>query len=355
MREESLSNTLLGWYDRNGRELPWRVRDPDAMPDPYRVWLSEIMLQQTVAATVGPYFERFVELWPTVRDLASADDDRVMSEWAGLGYYARARRLLQCARIVAFEMNGRFPRERAPLESLPGIGTYTSAAIRSIAFGEPAAVVDGNVKRVMARIRLIRGEPASALKAIVEQAEAMTPRERPGDYAQAIMDLGATICRPRNPRCGSCPWETRCLARQQGVQDQIPERPRRPGKPVRTGTAYVARRSDGAWLLERRPDGGLLGGTLGWPSSGWDGRCCGPPCSADWHRLDAEVRHAFTHFDLRMEVQIAWLPAGASVPAGRFIGSESFDPGSLPSLMRKAYDAARPFLRRNGETGPAEG
>ena len=355
MREESLSDILLGWYDRNARELPWRVRDPAATPNPYRVWLSEIMLQQTVAATVRPYFERFVELWPTIRDLAAADDDLVMSEWAGLGYYARARRLLECARVVVFEMEGRFPRDRAALESLPGIGSYTAAAIRAIAFDESAAVVDGNVKRVMARLHLIQGDdPASASKLITEHAEAMTPRERPGDYAQAIMDLGATICRPRNPRCGSCPWEANCLARQEGFQNRVPERLRRPGKRLRTGTAYVGRRDDGAWLLERRPDGGLLGGTLGWPSSGWDGRHRGPPCSADWRSLDTEVRHVFTHFDLRMEVQVAWLPVGASVPSGRFIGSESFDPGSLPSLMRKAYAAARPFLRRNGETA-AEG
>ncbi len=354
MREESLSDVLLGWYDRNGRELPWRVRAPDAMPDPYRVWLSEIMLQQTVAATVRPYFERFIKLWPTIRDLASADDDRVMSEWAGLGYYARARRLLECARVVAFEMEGRFPRDRAALESLPGIGSYTAAAIRAIAFGEPAAVVDGNVKRVMARMHLIQGEPASTAKLVSEHAMAMTPRERPGDYAQAIMDLGATVCRPRNPRCDSCPWEASCLARQEGVQDRIPERRRRTGKPLRTGTAYVARRDDGAWLLERRPDGGLLGGTLGWPSSGWDGRRRGPPCSADWRSLDDEVRHVFTHFDLRMEVKVARLPDGASVPDGMFIRSELFDLESLPSLMRKAYAAALPFLRRNGETA-AEG
>ena len=354
MREESLSGILLGWYDRNGRELPWRVRDPDATPDPYRVWLSEIMLQQTVAATVRAYVKRFVELWPTVRDLASADDDRVMSEWAALGYYARARRLLECARIVAFEMEGRFPRGRAALESLPGIGSYTAAAIRAIAFGESDAVVDGNVKRVMARVHLIQGDPAFVAELIAEHAEAMTPRERPGDYAQAIMDLGATVCRPRNPRCGSCPWEASCLARQEGIQDHIPERRRRSGKPLRTGTAYVARRDDGAWLLERRPDGGLLGGTLGWPSSGWDGRRCGPPCGADWRILDTEVRHAFTHFDLRMEVTIARLHVGTSVLVGSFVSSESFDPASLPSLMRKAYDAARPFLCRNGETA-AEG
>ena len=355
MREESLSGVLLDWYDRNGRELPWRVRDPDATPDPYRVWLSEIMLQQTVAATVRPYFERFVELWQTVRDLASADDGLVMSEWAGLGYYARARRLLECARIVAFEMDGQFPRDRAALESLPGIGSYTAAAIRAIAFGEPDAVVDGNVKRVVARVHLIEGEPAAAANLVAKHAASMTPRERPGDYAQAIMDLGATVCRPRNPRCGSCPWEANCLARREGVQDRIPERPRRPGKPLRTGTAYVARRDDGAWLLERRPDGGLLGGTLGWPSSGWDGRHRGPPCSADWRSLDTELRHVFTHFDLRMEVKIARLPAGASVPAGKFISSESLDPGRLPSLMRKAYAAALPFLRRNGEPADAEG
>ena len=264
---------LLDWYDQHARLLPWRVspqaRAAGERPDPYRVWLSEIMLQQTTVAAVKSYYDRFTALWPTVSDLAAAEDAQVMGEWAGLGYYARARNLLKCARVVAHDHGGRFPTQREALLALPGIGPYTAAAISAIAFDAPEVVVDGNVERVMARRFDIRTPLPAAKPELTEAAARLTPKSRPGDYAQAVMDLGATICTPRNPACGICPWRAPCAARTVGNQADLPFKTPKKAKPTRLGIAYVARRTDGAWLLERRPDNGLLGGMLGWPGSDW--------------------------------------------------------------------------------------
>ena len=349
LRDQSLSVKLLEWYDEYGRNLPWRVRGAsERKPDPYLVWLSEIMLQQTTVAAVKPYFQRFVELWPTVRGLASADEAQVMSEWAGLGYYSRARNLIKCARIVAWERGGEFPSEQSGLLSLPGIGPYTAAAISSIAFGRRATVVDGNVERVIARMRLVRSRTPSAKKEIRAIAEDLTPMERVGDYAQALMDLGATVCRPRNPNCEICPWMECCMARKGGVQNSIPEPRRKSAKPVRTGTAFVARRQDGAWLLERRPEKGLLGGMLGWPCSGWDGRESWLARSDHgWKSVDGEVLHTFTHFHLQLSVKVADIEDAANAGDGVFIDSSEFDPRSLPNLMRKVYEKALPYFEPN--------
>ena len=346
LRDQSLSEQLLEWYDEHGRDLPWRIRGASGRkPDPYRVWLSEIMLQQTTVAAVKPYFLRFVQLWPTVRELASADEARVMAEWAGLGYYSRARNLIKCARTVAWERGGEFPSDQSELLLLPGIGPYTAAAIASIAFDRRATVVDGNVERVIARMRLVRSRTPSAKKEIRAIAEDMTPAERAGDYAQALMDLGATVCKPRNPNCTICPWNACCMARKEGVQNSIPEPRRKSAKPVRTGTAFVARRRDGAWLLERRPEKGLLGGMLGWPCSGWDGREPWPvPSDCVWVSMEGDVLHTFTHFQLRLKVMAADLEAKASAGAGEFLGSSEFDPRSLPNLMRKVYEKALPYF-----------
>ena len=272
MRYEA-AQALLDWYDTNARVLPWRVspaaRASGMQPDPYRVWLSEVMLQQTTVAAVKSYYERFTERWPSVTDLATAEDGEVLGEWAGLGYYARARNLLKCARVVAMGYGGRFPEAHEALLSLPGIGPYTAAAISAIAFDAPEVVVDGNVERVMARFFDIRTPLPAAKPELAEAAAGLTPRARPGDYAQAVMDLGATICTPRSPSCGLCPWRSACAARAAGAQAELPRRTPKKAKPTRLGIAYVARRSDGAWLLERRPDNGLLGGMLGWPGSDW--------------------------------------------------------------------------------------
>lgn len=346
LRDQSLSGQLLEWYGEHGRDLPWRIRGVSGRkPDPYRVWLSEIMLQQTTVAAVKPYFLRFLQLWPTVRELADADEARVMAEWAGLGYYSRARNLIKCARIVARERGGEFPSDQSELLSLPGIGSYTAAAISSIAFDRRATVVDGNVERVVARMRLVRGRTPSAKKEIRAIAEDMTPAERAGDYAQALMDLGATVCKPRNPNCEICPWKECCMSRKEGVQNSIPEPRRKSAKPVRTGTAFVARRRDGAWLLERRPEKGLLGGMLGWPCSGWDDR--EPwliPSDGGWVSMDGDVLHTFSHFQLRLKVMAADLEATASAGDGEFLDRSEFDPRSLPNLMRKVYEKALPYF-----------
>ncbi|MBU3260040.1 A/G-specific adenine glycosylase [Roseovarius sp. PS-C2] len=340
---------LLAWYDGHARDLPWRVapaaRAAGVRPDPYRVWLSEVMLQQTTVAAVKAYYERFTTLWPDVAALAAAPDDRVMGEWAGLGYYARARNLLKCARVVADDLGGRFPDTREALVKLPGIGPYTGAAIAAIAFDAPEVVVDGNVERVMARLHDIHTPLPAAKPALVEAAAGLTPAERPGDYAQAVMDLGATVCTPKSPACGICPWMARCAACKAGTQADLPRKTPKKPKPTRMGIAYVARRADGAWLLERRPGKGLLGGMLGWPGSDWsDAPAPAPPVEAAWRELGEEARHTFTHFHLRLAIRVAHLPEGAVAERGDFHPPAAFRPSELPTVMRKVFDLARPAL-----------
>ncbi len=345
MRDLPTSAALLDWYDANARVLPWRVAPVDSkrgvQPDPYAVWLSEIMLQQTTVAAVKAYFSRFLRIWPTVQNLAAAEDARVMGEWAGLGYYARARNMLRAARFVTRENGGRFPDDLQSLLALPGVGPYTAAAIAAIAFERPETVVDGNVERVMARLFAVETPLPTAKPTLRAHAAGLTPRHRPGDYAQAVMDLGATICTPQRPACGLCPWRPNCLAHAHGVQDSLPARAPRQAKPVRTGIAYLARRSDGAWLLERRPDSGLLGGMLGWPGTDWGEVPLGnPPIAADWIDPGAEVRHTFTHFHLRLGLRLARVDIDARPDRGIFLPMEAFRPADLPSVMRKAYDLA---------------
>ncbi|MDJ0640085.1 MAG: A/G-specific adenine glycosylase [Paracoccaceae bacterium] len=343
MCETSLPDDLLDWYDAHARVLPWRVgpdeRRSGTVPAPYHVWLSEIMLQQTTVAAVKAYFLKFTTLWPTITDLANAEDDRVMGEWAGLGYYARARNLLKCARVVANDLGGVFPEAREDLLKLPGIGPYTASAIAAIAFDRPETVVDGNVERVMARLHAVSTPLPTAKPELTELAEALTPSVRPGDYAQAVMDLGATICTPRNPACGICPWVSGCAARAQGIQATLPAKEPKKAKPIRHGIAYLARREDGAWLLERRPDKGLLGGMLGWPGSDWgDTVTEAPPLAADWRDPNTEVRHTFTHFHLRLSLRTVTVAVDARPERGQFIARHDFRPSDLPTVMRKAYD-----------------
>ncbi|WP_113911016.1 A/G-specific adenine glycosylase [Roseovarius dicentrarchi] len=354
MRETAKAADLLAWYDVHARDMPWRVpparRGLGEAPDPYRIWLSEVMLQQTTVAAVTGYFQRFTARWPSVADLAGADDGDVMGEWAGLGYYARARNLLKCARAVVTDHGGKFPRDHAMLLKLPGIGPYTAAAIASIAFDAPETVVDGNVERVMARLHDIHTPLPAAKPALTAAAAALTPAQRPGDYAQAVMDLGATICTPRNPACGICPWRDPCAARAAGTAQELPKKTPKKPKPIRNGIAYVAQRSDGAILLERREDRGLLGGMLGWPGSDWteDAAAPAPPLEADWQTLNEQARHTFTHFHLRLNIAVAQVGMNADPSKGDFIPLAQFQPAQLPTVMRKVFDLARGNLQKLG-------
>lgn len=339
---------LLEWYDAHAREMPWRVGPQDrkdgVRPDPYAVWLSEIMLQQTTVAAVRDYFRRFVTTWPAVEDLAGADDDEVMAAWAGLGYYARARNLLKCARAIVADHGGQFPQEREALLSLPGIGPYTASAIAAIAFDRPETVVDGNVERVMSRVFAVETPLPAAKPILTELAASLTPVERPGDYAQAVMDLGATICTPTSPACGVCPWMHDCAARAQGIAAELPKKTPKKPKPVRHGIAWLALREDGQWLLETRPPKGLLGGTLGWPTTDWgdDPPAGSPPIATDWRDVEAEVRHTFTHFHLILQLRVARVRMDAIPERGTF---RKLRPASLPTLMRKAHDLASSHLQ----------
>ena len=348
MRDQPKAADLLDWYDRHARKMPWRIgpaeRKSGITPDPYRIWMSEIMLQQTTVAAVKDYFLKFTSKWPTVSDLAAAKDEDVMAAWAGLGYYARARNLLKCARAVAADFDGMFPDTEEELLKLPGIGPYTAAAVASIAFDRPATVVDGNVERVMARIYDHHTPLPAAKSALTELAQALTPEKRPGDYAQAVMDLGATICTPKNPACGICPWRGPCQARREGTAVELPKKTPKKPKPIRFGTVFIARRVDGAYLLERRPDQGLLGGMLGWPGSDWiEGASheATAPIRAEWRELPTEARHTFTHFHLRLTVKTALVPMDRSPKTGAFMTKEEFGPADLPTVFRKAFDLTK--------------
>jgi A/G-specific adenine glycosylase len=321
--------------------MPWRVGPADRMaglrPDPYQVWLSEVMLQQTTVAAVRDYFRRFVERWPTVGDLAAAEDAAVMAAWAGLGYYARARNLLACARAVQRDHGGRFPDTLEGLRALPGVGPYTAAAVAAIAFDRPAVVVDGNVERVCARLFAVTAALPAAKPELVRLAGVLTPEVRPGDHAQAMMDLGATICTPRKPACGLCPLRDLCAGHAQGLAAELPRKAQKPVKPTRQGVVWVAQRADGAVLVEQRPAKGLLGGMPGFPGDGWDGTGGAEPLRAEWREI-GEVRHTFTHFHLSLRVMVA--QTNANPERGVFIPRAEFDPKSLPTLMRKVWDTA---------------
>jgi A/G-specific adenine glycosylase len=341
---------LLAWYDRHRRTLPWRA-PAGARADPYRVWLSEIMLQQTTVATVGDYFRRFVERWPTVESLATAPLDDVLSAWAGLGYYARARNLYACARAVVEQHGGRFPEDETALLALPGIGPYTAAAIRAIAFDQAASAVDGNVERVIARLFALRTPLPDAKPEIQARAAQLVPPRRAGDYAQAMMDLGATVCTPRRPRCVICPLMQACRARAQGIAEELPQRAPRQDKPTRRGLAFVLTRRDGAVLLRKRPSKGLLGGMDEVPSSAWrEGRFTladalkEAPVPAKWKVLDGQVRHTFTHFHLELAVARATATTARLAklaPAGSaWVTLDDMTGRALPTVMRKVISHA---------------
>ncbi len=337
---------LLAWYDRHRRVLPWRAPVGETA-DPYRVWLSEIMLQQTTVAAVIPHYEKFLTLFPDVASLAAAPTETVMRAWAGLGYYARARNLHACAQAVA-AAGGRFPELIEALRNLPGIGAYTAAAIAAIAFGVPGVPVDGNVERVTARVFAI-AEPLPAAKRAIGAAaallgEAAAARARASDFAQALFDLGATICTPRGPGCGVCPWHEPCRARRAGTAEILPRRVKRPDRPVRFGAHFWLTDAAGRVLLRQRPPRGLLGGMAEFPGTPWrdapwsheEARALAPAI-APW-RPAGHVRHVFTHFELRVEMFAAQLP-GIEAPGFLLPVSELAD-AALPSLMRKCARVA---------------
>ena len=322
--------------------MPWRVSPQDrargVMPDPYRVWLSEVMLQQTTVAAVRAYFQRFTVRWPTVSALAAAPDAEVMAEWAGLGYYARARNLLACAREVANNHMGVFPQTLAGLRALPGVGPYTAAAISSIAFDHAETVVDGNVERVMSRLFAVQTPLPQAKAELTALAASLTPAVRAGDYAQAVMDLGATICTPRNPLCALCPLSKPCKAAAMGIQATLPRKLAKPVKPTRTGTVWAAFQRDGRVLVEDRPAKGLLGGMIGLPGTEWDGCEYGPPLALDWISV-GEIKHTFTHFHLILRVMVGQVSGAPNPERGRFVAD--INPRDFPTLMQKAYDLAK--------------
>ena len=336
----SASEALLTWYDGNRRDLPWRAK-PGEASDPYRVWLSEIMLQQTTVAAVAPYFRAFLVRWPDVKALAAASQDEVLGAWAGLGYYSRARNLHRAARVVAGELGGSFPQTSEALRKLPGVGAYTAAAIAAIAFGEPVAAMDANAMRVIARLFAV-DEPLPKAKAkLAALAAPLVPHARPGDFAQGLMDLGSGICLPKRPLCRNCPLATHCQARRLGLAETLPRKAAQRARPLKRGAAFLALDSRGAIYLVRRPEKGLLGAMLQPPLGEWRGHfpdrdtaLAEAPFSGGWCRKPGFVRHGFTHFELELEVYVANFRARPN-GEGMWLAPKELDSAALPTVMRK--------------------
>jgi A/G-specific adenine glycosylase len=342
-KRKAIVARTLRWWDRHRRALVWRT-PPGETPDPYRVWLSEVLLQQTTAQAAAPYYQAFIAKWPRVEDLAAAPIEAVVSAFAGLGYYSRARNLHACAREIA-RRGGRFPSEEADLRALPGVGAYTAAAVAAIAFGRQTAPVDGNIARILARL-IALDEPIARARGEIETAARMlAPSRRAGDFAQGLMDIGATICRPRNPDCPSCPLAQDCAAVKTGEPAAYPRHAEAKAKPRREGVVYFARRSDGAFLARRRPAHGLLASTVELPGTPWtskgpgDGVACAAPFVAGWRRLPGAVEQAFTHFALTLTVYAATFEGGA--PDGHFwVAREAIGEAGFSNVMRKAVEHA---------------
>ena len=333
---DDIAANLLAWYDRHARDLPWRARPGEPAPDPYRVWLSEVMLQQTTVAAVKAYFAAFTSRWPRVTDLAAASNDEVMAAWAGLGYYARARNLHACARAVA-AAGGRFPETEAELRALPGLGAYTAAAVAAIAFGERAVVVDANVERVVARLFAIGTPLPAARPAIRAAADRITPERRAGDFAQAMMDLGATVCTARAARCLVCPLAEACAARALGTPEAFPVKAAKKPRPARRGRAFWIERDGAVWLVTR-PARGMLGGMRALPDDGWTARRDGTgeaPFAADWVAA-GQVGHVFTHCELTLAVARTTLCAGNPPGEGEWWPLERLAEAGLPTLFARA-------------------
>nr|WP_088334081.1 A/G-specific adenine glycosylase [Sphingomonas mucosissima] len=337
---------MLDWYDRHARTLPWRA-PPGVRADPYRVWLSEVMLQQTTVATVRPRFEAWVSRWPDVASLAAADEAEVMAAWAGLGYYARARNLVRAARAIVADHGGHLPDTEAALRALPGLGDYTAAAVAAIAFGQRAVVIDANVERVVSRLFRAAGKPA-----VRAAAEQITPDQRAGDFAQAMMDLGSAICSPRKPKCLLCPLADDCAAHRAGEEEAFPVKPAKKARPARFGTIFWLERevpvesqagaTDREVLLVRRPSSGLLGGMRALPTGPWEATAPGlaeAPAGADWTLLNHVVGHGFTHFTLELALAVARCDAHSALAEGEWWPVDDLASAGLPTVFAKAAKA----------------
>jgi len=336
------ANALLTWYDSHRRTLPWRAEHGQT-PDPYHVWLSEIMLQQTTVATVKSYFEKFLRLWPTVNDLAASPQEDVLKEWAGLGYYARARNLHKCACTIVNDHGGQFPLTEEGLRALPGIGDYTAAAIAAIAFNIPAAVVDGNIERITSRCFRIKTSLPAAKKPIKTEVVKLTPNKRPGDFAQAMMDLGASLCSPKKPSCMLCPVQSFCAAHKAGDMETYPVKAPKKQKPIRRAISFWLEH-DRHVLLERRPSKGLLGGMPGFFSTPWIERDNFPvkdewlshtPTQDYWKPLGGMAKHTFTHFHLETQLVFAKAQARHNIENGFWHPITKLEDVGLPTVFKK--------------------
>ena len=348
---EVLATTLLAWYDRSGRNLPWRIKG-SRHPHAYHVWLSEIMLQQTTVATVKSYFEKFVTKWPKLEDFAAASMDDILHAWQGLGYYARARNMVKCAQMIVQNYQGKFPETAVELELLPGIGPYTAAAIASIAFDDHVTPVDGNVIRVLSRVFAVQTPMPQSLKEIMALAKTLTPPQRMGDFAQALMDLGATLCTPRKPSCLLCPWQQYCQGFQQGKAEDLPHKSLKSIKPWRYAVAFIISNDCGEILFGRRPEKGLLGGMMEVPSTPWRSQTWDEieeaqalsPLDCDWEPDIRKAHHQFTHFNFDIKVLRGRLKNNLSMQASSeansmntmtWVKSEDFIKLALPTVIKK--------------------
>jgi A/G-specific adenine glycosylase len=349
------AEALLAWYDVHRRALPWRAL-PGKRADPYRVWLSEIMLQQTTVQAVGRYYRDFLARWPTVQALAAAPLDDVLAGWAGLGYYARARNLHRAAKVVVADFGGEFPASFEELRKLPGVGAYTAGAIAAIAFDLPFLAMDANAERVLARLFGIEEPLPKAKRRLQELGQSLVPRERAGDFAQALMDLGSAICTPKKPACNSCPLNSDCEAFRRGIQELLPVKGEKPARPLKRGAAFVARDASGAVLLIRRPEKGLLGGMLQPPLGPWtdeflsaEEALAQAPFAANWRKRTGIVRHGFTHFELEIEVYAAELERSPAHRSAIWVARNDLSSVALPTVMRKiiahALDHGGPLFR----------
>lgn len=348
----SVANVLLDWYVRERRDLPWRAA-PGQLSDPYRVWLSEVMLQQTTVKAAIPYYQRFLRRWPTVHALAEAEREEVLGVWSGLGYYSRANNLHRCAEQIVEEFGGEFPNDEAQLRTLPGIGPYTAAAIVAIAFGGCATPVDGNIERVVSRLYGVETPLPKSKGELKRLAVGLTPEEQAGDFAQALMDLGATVCTPKRASCMICPLNSRCVAYKRGQQTILPHRPPKGERPIRRGIAFLALREDGNVLLRRRHGEGLLAGMIEVPSSKWSEEWIGgdeamqmAPIRTNWWAVPGAVIHTFTHFRLELIVYRAVVPCDATLTLWaeqercRWVPRRNLEEQALPSIMRKVISHA---------------